>query len=251
MSETTTVDRPDVRLRPGVVYPDWSVVTSDAVIQALGALFDAFDLVRRWSAITVVEDRLRRVILEHYGATGRPPSAPEMSSATGLAPDALGGVLAGLEARDMVLLDDGGGVAGAYPFIEADTAHRVTLGGHAINTMCAIDALGVGAMYGRDIVIGSRCLTCGGPVRLETRDRGAALERYTPARTVVWLGTGYAGGCAANSACRSMAFFCSDDHLASWREDGGAEGFRLSIDEGLQVGRALFQPLLAPARDSA
>ena len=251
MPETATVDRPGVRLRPGVEYPDWSVVTSDAVVEALTAFFDAFDLVRSWSAIGEVEDRLRRVILEHYGATGGPPSARQMSSASGLAPDALGGVLAGLEARDMVLLDDGGGVAGAYPFIEADTAHRVTLGGHTINTMCAIDALGVGAMYDRDVVIASRCLECGGPIHVETHDCGRALKRYTPARTVVWLGTGYAGGCAAKSACKSMAFFCSDDHLASWRKDGGGEGFRLSIDEGLQAGRALFQPLLAPARDSA
>ena len=248
MPETATIDRPDVRLRPGVMYPDWSVVTSDAVVQAIGQLFAAADLVRRLSAITEVEDRLRRAILEHYGDTGRPPSVRQMSSATGLAPGALSDVLAGLEARDMVLLDDDGGVAGAYPFTEDDTAHRVTLDGHTINTMCAIDALGVGAMYGRDVVIASRCLNCGGPVRVATRDRGAALESYTPARTVVWLGTGYAGGCAAKSACKSMAFFCSDDHLASWREDGGGEGFRLSIDEGLQAGRALFQPLLAPAR---
>ncbi len=248
MPETATVDRPDVRLRPGVVYPDWSVVTSDAVVQTLAAYFDASDRVRRWSAITEVEDRLWRVILEHYGATGRPPSASEMSSATSLAPRALGGLLAGLEARDMVLLDDDGGVAGAYPFTEDDTAHRVTLDGRTINTMCAIDALGVGAMYDRDVVIASRCLECGGPIDVETHDRGRALKRYTPARTVVWLGTGYAGGCAAKSACKSMAFFCSDDHLASWREDGSAEGFRLSIDEGLQAGRASFQPLLAPAR---
>ena len=248
MPETATVDRPEVRLRPGVVYPDWSVVTSDAVVQTLAAYFDASDRVRRWSAITEVEDRLWRVILEHYGATGRPPSEREMSSATGLAPRALSDVLAGLEARDMVLLDVGGGVAGAYPFTEDDTAHRVTLDGHTINTMCVIDALGVGAMYDRDVVITSRCLECGGPIHVETHDCGRALKRYTPARTVVWLGTGYAGGCAAKSACKSMAFFCSDDHLASWRKDGGAEGFRLSIDEGLQAGRASFQPLLAPAR---
>ena len=249
MPETATVDRPGIRLRPGVVYPDWSVVTSDAVVQTLAAYFDASDRVRRWSAITEVEDRLWRVILEHYGATARPPSEREMSSATGLAPGALRNVLAGLEApRDMVLLDDDGGVAGAYPFTEDDTAHRVTLDGRTINTMCAIDALGVGAMYGRDVVIASRCLECGGPIHVETHDCGRALKRYTPARTVVWLGTGYAGGCAAKSACRSMAFFCSDDHLASWRKDGGAGGFRLSIDEGLQAGRASFQPLLAPAR---
>ena len=251
MVATVTGDRTEVRLRSGVVYPDWSVVTSDTVFQALSTFLAAFDLVRRWSAITDVEDRLRRVILEHYGDTGRPPSEGRLSSATGLAPRALSDLLAGLEARDMILLDDGGRVAGAYPFTEAVTAHRVTLDGHTINTMCAIDALGVGAMYDRDIAIASRCLACGGVVRLETRDRGAALERYTPAGTVVWLGTGYADGCAAKSACQSMAFFCSDDHLASWREADGAAGFRLSIDEGLQAGRALFQPLLVAARDCA
>ena len=116
-------------------------------------------------------------------------------------------------------------------------------------TAISAAALGVGAMYGRDVVIASRCLECGGPIHVETHDCGAALKRYTPARTVVWLATRLAAdGCAAKSACKSMAFFCSDDHLASWRKDGGAEGFRLSIEEGLQVGRALFQPLLASAR---
>ena len=62
-------------------------------------------------------------------------------------------------------------------------------------------------------------------------------------------GVAYADGCAATSLCTVRAFFCSDEHLASWREtehpDG--KGFRLSMDEGLQTGVAIFAPLLAPA----
>ena len=44
MPETATVDRPGVRLRPGVVYPDWSAVTSDAVVQTLAASWESVGL---------------------------------------------------------------------------------------------------------------------------------------------------------------------------------------------------------------
>ncbi len=38
-----------------------------------------------------------------------------------------------------------------------------------------------------------------------------------PALAVFLAITGYGGGCAAKSMCKSMAFFCSDDHLTTWR----------------------------------
>ena len=243
--------RPEVGLRPGVRYPDWSQARSHAARAAISAMLEAFDLTRRWAGISEPEDRLRRAILVHYGETGYPPSIRRLAAKTGLEADAVEPLLERLAARDMIVL---GGcrvtITGAYPFTEIDTPHSVVLDGRTINTMCAIDALGVGVMYDRDVVIASRCLDCGGPIDVETHERGAALKRYTPARTVVWLGTGYAGDCAAKSMCKSMAFFCSDDHLASWRQGAGAgnEGYRLMIDEGLEAGKALFAPLLAPPR---
>jgi hypothetical protein len=47
--------------------------------------------------------------------------------------------------------------------------------------------------------------------------------------------------------CSVIAFFCDDAHLEAWRAEHHPEtpGFRLSIDEALQAGRAIFAPSLA------
>jgi hypothetical protein len=46
--------------------------------------------------------------------------------------------------------------------------------------------------------------------------------------------------------CTVIAFFCDDAHLEDWRTEHDPEGrgFRLSIDEALQAGRAFFAPSL-------
>jgi mercuric reductase len=102
-------------------------------------------------------------------------------------------------------------------------------------------------MTDRDVVIASKCRHCGAPIRIITRDQGRALADIAPATAAVWLSGRHEGGCAANSLCAKTAFFCSDDHLAAWRGEHAADapGFRLSIEEGLEAGRALFGPSLA------
>ena len=245
--------RLEVPLRPGVTFPDWSVVASETVREALDAVLEAFGVEERWSGIEEAEDRVRRAILENYGETGNAPSVERLSQTTGIAPREVSRLLGDLATRDIVVLGDSGvTITGAYPLTERVTGHRVRMGERVLNAMCAIDALGVGAMYDEDVTIESVCQMCGDEIRVNTRDRGAALAAFSPTDAVVWVGTRYADGCAATSMCTTMAFFCSDGHLAAWREtdDAGADGFRLSMDEGLQAGKALFMPLLARARPS-
>ena len=162
-------------------------------------------------------------------------------------------LIAKLAARDMVVPDcDDATVIGAYPFTDRDTEHRVRLGESVMNAMCAIDSLGAGAMLGTDTTIASACRVCGAPIHVQTRDRGTALADHTPTGAVVWAGIQYANSCAADSLCTVMAFFCSDAHLDSWRADQDPEpkGFRLSMDEGFQMGKAVFMPLLATAAEN-
>ena len=253
---TTSADpeRIAIAIRPGVTTPDWSVVTSETVREALGAIFEIFEWEERWAGLDDAQDRVRRAILEAYPRTGRSPSTDELAQSTGFAPDRVRDLIARLEARDMVVLDSGGGtLIGAYPFIDGGTEHRMRLGERVLHAMCAIDALGAGAMLGADVAIESACRSCGAPIGIETRDGGAALEAYSPTSAVVWSGIQYSNSRAADSSCTVMAFFCSDGHLESWRDaqDPKPRGFRLSIGEGLQVGKAIFMPLLAAASPSA
>ncbi len=251
-SKTVASDAPSGRLeiaiRPGVTTPDWSVVTSETVREALAAIFETCDWEERWAGLDDAQDRVRRAILEAYPRTGQAPSTNELALKTGFATDQVCDLIAKLKARDMVVLDrDGTTLTGAYPFINRGTEHRMKLGETVLHAMCAIDALGTGAMLGRDVVIESACRSCGAPIRVETRDKGAGLADHSPRSAVVWSGIQYSNSCAADSLCTVMAFFCTDEHLQSWRDaqDRKTKGFRLSMDEGLQMGKAIFMPLLA------
>ncbi len=248
------IGRLEITIRPGVTIPDWSVVTSETVREALGAVFETCNWEQRWAGLDEAEDRTLRAILGAYPRTGQAPSIDDLALTTGFTPDQVRGLVAKLAARDMVVLDrDGTTLAGAYPFIDRATEHRMKLGETVLHAMCAIDALGTGAMLGADVAIESACRFCSTPIRIETRDKGAALEVYSPTSAVVWAGIQYSNNCAADSLCTVMAFFCTDEHLQSWRDaqDRETKGFRLSMDEGLQRGKAIFMPLLATVSANA
>jgi len=237
---------PGFALRPGVTLPDWSIVASARAREALQALLRSEHLLHRWSGYTVEADRVRSAVLRLYAENGRAPRVEAIAERSGISTTAAQALLDELGARDLVVLD-GHRIIGAYPFTDANTGHRVTWGGHAANAMCAVDALGVGAMLGRETAIASHCRHCGAPIRIETRDDGRGLALAEPEAAVVWLSTRYEGCCAAGSLCRDTRFFCSDAHLEAWRSESRAEvpGSRLTIEEALQVGRAIFGPSLA------
>ena len=238
----------EVELRPGVSFPDWSMVTTDVSHDTLAAIMDAIGFEGRWADYDAGEDVARRAVLNLYGREGRAPTKAALAADTGMDAAAVSDALARLRARDILVLDaDTGEITGAYPFTDRDTGHRVRLGGRVLNAMCAVDALGAGAMYGRDVTIDSTCRHCAASVHLTTRDNGAALDDISPSRTVVWAGISYQGQ-AATSLCTVIAFFCRGEHLAAWRnENAGSTGFELSPEEAMEVGKAIFAPLLAPA----
>jgi hypothetical protein len=107
--------------------------------------------------------------------------------------------------------------------------------------MCAIDALGAGAMCRDDTTIRSACGACGAVIVARTAYRGMTLKEVAPPDAVVWIGLRSSGGCAAASLCRELLFFCGDRSLARWRAaHGPVKGYQLSPEEAFQVGKALF-----------
>jgi len=191
------------------------------------------------------------VVLEGYAKLGRAPRIPEIAFWLGISSEATTTWLRRLRARDHVVLDEAGKlITGAYPFTDQSTSHRIQMGERQLNAMCAIDALAVGVMYGRDVAINSSCRHCGTAISITTGRQGLALESVLPRETVVWAGIAYGNNCAATSLCRVLAFFCSDDDLEAWRATSapGARGARLTLDEAMQVGKAIFMPISAKSR---
>lgn len=246
LAASASATLPSYAVRPGVTFPDWSVVKSPAVKDALQAMVGSDHVFDRWSGYDPATDRIRVALLELYSENGRAPTTGALAERAGLNETSARTLLEELRRRDLVVLD-GERIVGAYPFTDRDAGHRVTLDGRVLNAMCAVDALGIGAMTHRDITIASRCRHCGAPIRIATRDQGRALAQIEPRTAVMWQSVRYEGACAANSLCATTAFFCSDDHLSAWRREQAADeaGFRLSVEEGLEAGRALFGPSLA------
>lgn len=240
---------PSTEIRPGVFRPDWSAATTAAARDALLARSASRErLLDRWAIpLDAMADCLWRCALQLFGDLARAPSVDELAVAIGWPLPRVKAALQELQHRDLLGLDAAGtAIDYAYPFTSRHTGHTVQLGAHALNALCAIDALGVAAMYQHDIVITSRCTLCGTGIKFMTADRGHRLRSVSPENAVVWYDFRYAG-CAATSVCQMTVFFCSDAHLQAWRNGMASEedGRRLLPAEALEAGRALFAPLLA------
>ena len=148
---------------------------------------------------------------------------------------------------DGVVLDGDGRVSGAYPFTDAPSEHQVEAAGITMGAMCALDALGICTIAPHASLIRSSCRQCRRSLAIHVHDRGCTLGDVVPEGILVWSGHRYTGGCAASSLCTQQAFFCHADHLEAWRMDGSVtarDGIRLTLREALQVGRAIFAPML-------
>ncbi|MBI2735947.1 MAG: hypothetical protein HYX38_05260 [Rhodospirillales bacterium] len=207
----------------------------------------------RWSRkLDPEQDLVWRAALWLYADLGHAPRTIDLAAKTGLAPADVSVLLDELEARDLLALDgESGQLRLAYPFTQAKTEHQVELNGRTLYALCAIDALGVGAMYRADTAIQSRCRHCGQAIRLTTLGAGRTVGSVEPSGSVVWYDYAYDGSAAA-SCCPSIAFFCSDAHLEQWRpaQIGHRTGTRLAMDEALEVGRAIFGPVLVESSDA-
>lgn len=238
-------------IRPGVFRPDWTAITKPAAYQALaGRIAARAGLLERWSRpLDAGLDLVWRTTLHLYADLGRAPQIDELAAKSGLAADKVSALLDELEACDLVAFDAKSGQTRlAYPFTQTRTEHQVELKGRTLHALCAIDALGTGAMYGADTTVRSQCRHCGQGIQARITEAGRALGSVEPASSTVWYDFAYDGR-AATSCCPSIAFFCSDDHLEQWRSAQAIRraGVRLAMDEALEVGRAIFGPVLAEA----
>ncbi|MFG1247816.1 organomercurial lyase [Xanthobacter flavus] len=251
--DTTTSEQLSVEIRPGVCRPDWSAVTTPAAQQALnGRMAARVGLLDKWSlALDSNEDLVWRTVLVLYAENGRSPRASEIAACSDISVERVRAVLQKLQLHDLLGLEPGtDAIRYAYPFTETQTGHHVALKSYTLNSLCAIDALGVGKMYRSDITVESRCRLSGGRVRVTTGDEGCTLRNVSPAGAVVWYDFAYEGGTAASSCCPSIAFFCSEEQLRRWLDQQTLprHGVVLSIDEALEVGCAIFGPVLTVPR---
>ncbi|GGO45999.1 organomercurial lyase [Streptomyces lasiicapitis] len=211
---------------------------------------DALDLVGRdgRGRLAPVEGGLRAVhqaVLRHFAATGSAPEAAVLEPVAAASGRTAVEVLAELAREDFLTLGPDGRIRAAYPFSAVPTPHRVSIaGGTQVWSMCAIDALGIPAMLGRDVVITSADPVTGESVTVTGEDGRMVWE---PAAAVVFVGR--RGGCsgpAAEVCCDTLNFFTGAVSARTWIEQHPeVNGQIVDRDRAEEIGRATFGPLLS------
>jgi Alkylmercury lyase len=189
---------------------------------------------------------LHRRLLGAFLAHGGPPdpaAVAGMAADVGLEPRQ---ALAALAAADVVHTDPASGTINvAYPFSGRPTSHRVRLaGGPTVHAMCALDALGIPQMTGRDALIGSTDPGSGQQITVELR-RGA--WRWRPATAVVLVATAAHGACVADCCCPWINFHTDPDHAQAYlKAHPGMTGELLGQAAAVQAAGRVFRRLLDP-----
>jgi NAD-dependent dihydropyrimidine dehydrogenase PreA subunit len=187
---------------------------------------------------------LHRDVLRRFLDTGAPPTARWIrQAAAGRGLDAT--ALDQLEAADAVHVVNGV-VAVAYPFSGTPTPHRVRLDAvPAVWAMCAIDALGLPAMAGRDGRITSADPADGTPI--EVTVRGGAWS-WAPASAVVVAARAAGRGTDCGSfevMCPHAVFHASRPSARAWlAARGGLDAEILDQESAIECGRVNFGTLL-------
>jgi hypothetical protein len=167
---------------------------------------------------------LHRAVLRRFLQTGAAPTARWVRQAAadlGLPGSAPGE----LEAADAIHIKNGI-VTVAYPFSGIPTPHRVELDGlPAVHAMCAVDALGLPIMAGRDGLITSADPHDGTPIEVSVRD---GAWSWTPAYAVVVM----ARAADCGTECGSFETVCPNTVFHASRQSAQAY---LAVRDGLDA----------------
>lgn len=218
---------------------DMTVVRDKAVADALPHLLTEWRMKKRWATIDRQTVLLHHAILYTYLETGAPPDTNELHM----------GQLDDLCDRDLIVMA-GNAITAAYPFSTKPTLHKVEINNISIANVCAIDALGSGAMAHKAARVTSQCATCKKDIVIDLGDDGLTVENTSPVAPRVWAGIVPISGCAANTQCQSMLMFCTQQHLDDWicTNKQKPDGFDLNVEQAVQLGSAIFRPFL-PSSD--
>jgi hypothetical protein len=190
------------------------------------------------------ERALYHWILRRFASSGRPSMEAVAAEADRLGLD-LERALATLAREDLLHRGGDGEIAVAYPFSGRATAHRVRFpSGQEEYAMCALDALGIAAMFEQAVEIASRDPLTDAEIRARLSPDGACES--VPGSAVVVTGTTVAHGPeSSSSCCPVLSFFASADNAERWLSaQSEVRGHVVSIADAAAAGRAVFGGVL-------
>jgi len=185
---------------------------------------------------------LHQFILQIFVATGHSPTLSDVQEQFSLDNEEdAEKLLSDLEQTRAIHRNSGDTlVTHVYPFSNEPTAHRVTLAsGVQVNSMCAVDALGIPFMLKTDALIDSECLQCQQAVHVNVK--AGKIVDHAPNNLMV----GYVpmGNCStpATEQCPHINFFCSQEHLEAWAKEHPEHDLKfMNLEQALEQGERIF-----------
>ncbi|MBJ7450844.1 MAG: hypothetical protein JHC71_02025 [Blastococcus sp.] len=203
----------------------------------------ADDLLNRRAALPGPVQQLHRHILEAIATTGTPPTSAQLTGWAGELGIELSPALRALTDAELVFTNtERTTVTGGVPFAANNvSAHRVRIaGGPAVAANCAVDALGIPAMLGRDADIHSTDPHNGEPVVATSR---AETWQWQPESAVVFVGSNGSGP-LTQSCCPVINFFTDEANARAYQRQHHLHGDVLTMPEAAEAGALVFGDLL-------
>ena len=149
----------------------------------------------------------------------------------------------------LIVLDDKGDPAGAYPFTSQEREHKVHVNGVTTHCMCALDALSVSPMFGVPTVIESLCRVTRTPVHIEqdgTDLTGGTLD--------AWFGINWGAAAddivCAESLCLEMMFLRNEEVARQWLAQSPGTHEIFNLQSAVKFAAAFFVPLAENCREA-
>jgi hypothetical protein len=211
------------------------------VTQPAVDLFDTGDLNE------VVAETLRSVAIAGFWALWQGQTATVDELVVGDAA-ALAAAVEHLRARGRIEILNDGQLLAVHGLTRRRTPHRIEHAAGAVNTWCALDAIGIPPALAIDARAVTQCPTCGCNLAV-TVTRGE--PQPLPGAVLWYPETGDCCEHLLDDFCFGANLFCSLDHLRDWLGGQDRPGTAMTIGQVAEVGREAWSDVSHPTNESA
>lgn len=184
---------------------------------------------------------LHRDILAAYVKIGRTLNRDEIAQRV----DDVDEAVQILKQSDLVLFNDHGELIGAYPFTMEQGEYKLTVNGHEVHCMCALDALAVSPMFDVGLQIKSKCRVTDEVITVKQKrfDILNASEVEDVFFGINWNAAS-SSICCAETLCTEMIFLKGEAVAHNWCNEEPQNKQIFTLNEAIDFAARFFVPLV-------
>lgn len=214
---------------------------NNKVSHAVDRLNEILPLKVNQASMTADMQKLHRDILYSYVDAGRSLNRAEISRRVKV----IDAVIKEFQNKDLVVFSGNGEPIGAYPFTMEKRKHEITINGHLLHCMCALDSLAVSPMYDMTVEINSVCHLSGEPVFIS--QKGFELVNLDDVADVFFginWNAANADNCCADSLCTEMIFIKGEENTTGWCKEDSVHREIFTLPDAADFAAGFFMPLV-------